>query len=229
MSLTNYVDETYLKGLIPELSKLLWTSETDFSKQKQMAEHIVRNDFINKGFKAAFLSIPLWLKENATISATETTTAVEDKLTRLRYRYNITTYTGTAKTIVIKGCNTETGTYTTLVTLTISAVTTAETGGYISTPYKYYELVTTLSDGTLGYDVKLVETNYDLFFAYKWLELILMDSFKEEGDQFYLKMLYFKDLYNKLWNDTTIFEDLNEDDSLDTDEGFSDTNIYFSR
>lgn len=217
--LTNYVDETYLKGFFPELTKYYWTGETSFDKSKEKAEQAVFIDFINRGYKAAFLRPALWLKESANITATETTSAVEDTTTRLRYRYTVTEHTGTTgKTIALKGCNTETGTYTTITTITLGTTAVAETGGLITTPYKYYKLTTTLADGSLTYDFKLVETNYDLFFAYKWLEIILMNTTKEEGDQYHIKAMYFKDLYNKLWSDIKIIDDVNEDEELDSKE-----------
>lgn len=222
--LTNYVDETYLKGFFPELTKYLWTSETTFDKAKAMAEQIVFNDFINRGYRGAFLRPALWLKESATITATETTASVEDTVTRLRYRYTVTAHTGTTgKTIALKGSNDD-STYTTITTITLGTTAVAETGALITTPYKYYKLTTTLADGSLAYDFKLVETNYDLFFAYKWLEIILMNTMKEDGDQYHSKAMYFKDLYNKLWSDTKIFDDVNEDEEIDDEE----TQIMFT-
>lgn len=212
----NYITETDLKAFVPALTKFLWKDEADFSKQKEKAELIVNNDFISRGYNLAFLQVPLVLRESEAITADETTSAVEDEINRLRYVYSVLTYSGTAKTVVLKGCNTEDGTYETCNTFTISATAT-DTTGVIGGVFKYYKLVSTVT-GTLDFTFKLVETHYDLFYAYKWLELILMDAYKEEGDSYFNKMLEFRNMYNDLWNNTTVNEDTNEDGEVDEDE-----------
>jgi hypothetical protein len=220
----NYTDETFLKGFVPALTKLLWAGETTYNAQKEKAELIVRNDFIARGYNLAFIQVPLILRESEVITEDETTAAVEDTVTRLRYVYSVPTWTtGGTKTITLQGCNTEDGDYTNLNTFTITAVTTTDATGYISDVYKYYKLDTSMTTGTLDFTFKLVESTYDLFFAYKWLELILMDSYKNENDQFFLKMLEFRNLYNELWNNVSINEDVNEDGELNDDE--SETQI----
>jgi hypothetical protein len=220
----NYTDETFLKGFVPALTKLLWAGETTYDKQKANAELIVRNDFVARGYNIAFIQVPLILRESEVITEDELTPAVNDEVTRLRYVYSVTTFTaGGTKTITLQGCNTEDGTYTDLNTFTITAVTTTDATGYISDVYKYYKLSTVVTAGTLDFAFKLVESSYDLFFAYKWLELILMDSYKNENDQFFLKMLEFRNLYNELWNNVSINEDTNEDGELNEDE--SDNHI----
>jgi hypothetical protein len=211
----NYIDETFLKGFLPALTKLLWTSETNYDKQKSTAEVIVRNDFIARGYRSAFLQSPLVIRTTDVISATETTSAYEDTITRLRYVYTVPTLTGGNKTVVLQGCNTEDGTFETINTFTLTASSTTEVSGLIAQPFKYYKLVLTVTAGTLDFTFKLVESNYDLFFAYKWLELILLDSVKNEGDQYHLKMLEFREMYNDLWNKVTINEDLDEDGEVD--------------
>jgi hypothetical protein len=42
-----------------------------------------------------------------------------------------------------------------------------------------------------------------------------MDSFKEENDQYYLKMIEFRKMYNDLWNNVVINEDTDEDGTYD--------------
>ena len=210
----NYTNETFLKGFVAPLSKYLWTGQTTYNSQKSNAELIVNNDFVSKGYRNSFIQVPLVLRESETISANETGLAIEDNLVRMRYVYTVSVYTGTAKTIVLMGCNEEDGTFETVNTFTITS-TSANMTGIISDSYKYYKLVSTVPDGTLNFTFKLVETSYDLFFAYKWLELILMDSFKEENDQYYLKMIEFRKMYNDLWNNVVINEDTDEDGTYD--------------
>jgi hypothetical protein len=210
----NYTNETFLKGFVAPLSKYLWTGQTTYNSQKSNAELIVNNDFVSKGYRNSFIQVPLVLRESETISANETGLAIEDNLVRMRYVYTVSVFTGTAKTIVLMGCNEEDGTFETVNTFTITS-TSANMTGIISDSYKYYKLVSTVPDGTLNFTFKLVETSYDLFFAYKWLELILMDSFKEENDQYYLKMIEFRKMYNDLWNNVVINEDTDEDGTYD--------------
>jgi len=210
----NYTNETFLKGFVAPLSKYLWTGQTTYNSQKSNAELIVNNDFVSKGYRNSFIQVPLVLRESETISANETGLAIEDNLVRMRYVYTVSVFTGTAKTIVLMGCNEEDGTFETVNTFTITS-TSANMTGIISDSYKYYKLVSTVPGGTLNFTFKLVETSYDLFFAYKWLELILMDSFKEENDQYYLKMIEFRKMYNDLWNNVVINEDTDEDGTYD--------------
>jgi len=222
----NYTDETFLKGFVPALTKYLWTGETTYNAQKEKAELIVRNDFIARGYNIAFIQVPLYLRESSVLSATETTDSVEDEVMRLRYVYTVPTYSVTStKTIALQGSNDD-DTFETIQTFTPTAVTTTDVTGYIADVFKYYRLVITLTSGTIDVTFKLIESSYDLFYAYKWLELIMMDAFKSENDMYYLKMLEFRNLYNDLWNKIKINEDTNEDGNLDDTESY--THITFA-
>ena len=69
----NYIDEDYLSGYIPNLDSLLFTGETNFNKQKVLAEIEVANDFINSNYKGLFTRNDLSLRESGTtLSATTT-------------------------------------------------------------------------------------------------------------------------------------------------------------
>lgn len=232
----NYLTETDLKGFIPELTKYLWAGETDFSKQKEKAEIIVKNDFINRGYRNAFLRVALKLRESGTeLGETTTGDAVQDKLTRLRYVYKITSYTAPEKddaaiTITLQGCNTSDGTFEDITTITVTATTATEQTGIISNAFKYYKVKTTIVTGKVDFYFNLVETNYDLFFAYKWLELIMLDAMSETTDQYAERLEYFQKAYDKLWSSGLIFYDADESGTLDEDEGKTyNSNILLSR
>lgn len=206
----NFITETELKGYIPELTKYLWTGETDFSKQKTRAEQIVISDLIDKGYTVRQLQTGLYLSE---------TDGVEDERNGMRFVVNATAGTGTV-TLLGSG---DDDTYETATTLAIT--TTGETSVLFTYPYRYYKI--TLG-GVTG-DAYLIETNYDLLFAFKWLELIMCDSFKEAGDQYYTRMEYFRNMYNEKLGRMKITVDADEDGSVDETESDNGSIINYVR
>ena len=62
----NYIDEDYLSGYIPNLDSLLFTGESNFNKQKVLAEIEVANDFINSNYKGLFTRNDLILRSSGT-------------------------------------------------------------------------------------------------------------------------------------------------------------------
>ena len=203
--MNNYVTEKELKGYIPELSKYLWNGENDFSKQRIQAEQIVVSDLSNKGYLIRQLQPKLYLGTNA----------IEDNINALRF---VCTSTG-AGTVTLWGSNDED--YEIVKTLTFVK---AETQSHIITnPFKYYKVD---SETFTSY---LVEITFDRLFAYKWLELILMDSFKERDDSYYERMTYFKESYQNLLNGMVINIDSNEDGEIDETEQSSTNSIDIVR
>jgi len=205
--MNNYITERELKGFIPELSKYLWTGENDFSKQKIQAEQSVISDLSNKGYKIRQLQPKIYLD----------TSGVEDTINGLRF---VSTSTG-AGSVILSGASTEDGTYETIITLTFVK---AETRDYLITnPYKYYKIN---SEDYVSY---IVETIYDRLFAYKWIELILMDSYKEEGDAYYTRMIYFKTEYENLINKLVINVDSDDDGEISEGETITTNSINVTR
>ena len=178
----------------------MWSGETDYTKQKVKAEQIVLNDFINRGHKATILRPNLDLRTSTdTINTSSTGTSYEDTQTRMRLGYNVTVRTGTTS-LVLQGSDDE-ATWSTITT--ISVTSTGISSEVFLTPYKYYRINSTITAGTLAFTAWLTETNYDLWFAYKWLELILMNAYTNEDDQYYKRMEWFKNAYNDLWDSAT--------------------------
>ena len=205
--MNNYVTETELKGFIPELTKYLWTSETDFSKQKTQAEQTVIRDLANRGYKVRELQPKLIFD----ITGVD---YIEDNINALRFVCTA----DSAGSIELLGSNDDV-TYETVTTLTFTG---AGTQSYmISTPYRYYVVDTTES----GYISFLCEITYDGLFAYKWLELILMDSFTERNDQYYERMLYFQNQYEKLLNTMILSVDIDGDGESDSQTSFNSVNV----
>jgi len=207
MSLKNYIVELDLKGLVPELANYLWTGETDYSKQKTTANQIVLADFSNRGYQLRNLRPELYLD---TIDPNDN----EDIGNRFRAVAICTTVTGTAY-VTISGTNDITDTYT---TAGVSSNLAIGTNTWLLTDYfKFYKYALT-GTATLT-DVYLVESaNYDLLFAYKWLELILNDAIVEENDAYHIKAKEMATKYNNLLSTFKPFYDIDEDGELTASE-----------
>lgn len=201
--MNNYVTERELKGFIPELSKYLWTNETSFDKQRVQAEQIVISDLANKGYLIRQLQPKAYIAEDGT----------EVLGNMLRF---VCESTG-AGSVTLYGSREESGTYKDLVTLNFAA---AGLDSYLlSDVYRYYKV----DDET--FEPFLVETTYDRLFEYKWLELILLDAFKEQGDAYYEKMMYFKEEYKNTLNELSISLDSDDDGEADTTANGSSINV----
>jgi len=222
--LKNNLTESYLKGYAVKLTSLLWTDETDYSEQKEKANQFVFNQLIQKGYKPQELMPELLLRSSGTVlTANETTSVVQDTISRLRIVIDNITFTGQDKTLELKGSN-DNVTYYTSVTVTISEDDTSKTVLFYDT-YKYYKLVSTVSTGSLDFRAYLQETVYDELFACKWLVFIFADMRKAEGDQFDLRMQHYEDMYNQLINSATLYIDNNSDGIPDSQRQTNTVNI----
>jgi hypothetical protein len=190
----NFVTETDLKGYVPELTAYLWTGETNYSKQKERAEQTVLTDIIDRGYNISQLQKKLTLSDSS----------VEDYSNRLRYVINAST-TGT---ITLYGSNNDTD-FEIVATHTISVA--GESTGVLTNAFAYYYITTSI---TCTYD--LYEVQFDLLFAYKWLELIMNDSIRSEGDKYNIARDYYRDLYNQKLNSMRINVDTDGDGEEDT-------------
>lgn len=203
--MNNFITERELKGFIPELSKYLWTGENNFDKQRVQAEQIVITDLANKGYLIRQLQPKIYLS----------TDEVEDTINGLRFVVE----TDSAGSVTLSGSNSNS-----FETITTIVMQTSGTFSYIiMNPFKYYKVD---SDSFTCY---LVEVTYDRLFAFKWLELILMDAFKEQGDAYYERMIYFKENYEKLLNGFVINSDLNDDGEVTEDEKSTTNSINVVR
>jgi hypothetical protein len=222
--LKNNLTESYLKGYAVKLTSLLWTDETDYSEQKEKANQFVFNQLIQKGYKPQELMPELLLRSSGTVlTANETTSVVQDTISRLRIVIDNITFTGQDKTLELKGSN-DNVTYYTSATVTISEDDTSKTVLFYDT-YKYYKLVSTVSTGSLDFRAYLQETVYDELFACKWLVFIFADMRKAEGDQFDLRMQHYEDMYNQLINSATLYIDNNSDGIPDSQRQTNTVNI----
>jgi len=215
----NYIDEDYLSGYIPNLDSLLFTGETNFNKQKVLAEIEVANDFINSNYKGLFTRNDLILRSSGTTisSTTSETISNEDKLTRLRWVVDVKVLTGVDKTLTLYGTNDSGDNYTELNTMTIG---TSNVGSIISqtlaVPYTAYKVTATVPSGTLDYASSMTETGYDTLYVLKWGSIIMFQNFKKEGDQWHSKYIEFKKAYENEFAKFVVNygDEINEEDTF---------------
>lgn len=218
MSFKNYVTEKDLKSYIPELSRLLWAEEPDFSGQKAEAENLLLRDLTDRGYSPAAVmpGLELWTDETE-ISTDETGESFTDELnSRNRFVLEVTKITGGGtKEIILEGSSSGIN----WVSLHTAEVTQTGIATAIVNPvYKYYRVRAVVSGGTLGFSAELADTTLERFIIFKWLELIMLDRFITEDDQFYLKMKYLRGEYDKLWNTVKIPADTDSDGSVSAGE-----------
>jgi hypothetical protein len=238
--LRNYITETYLKGLFPELTKYLWTGETTYDKQKQLAEDLVSNDFVSKGYKLRQLRPQLDLRVSGTTAtvATSETATDEDIANRLRVVVNVTYISGTA-TVNIQGTDVDDDSRVEAdwvdipVSITFATPATAitctaveEITGVLKKPFKYYRCK---SDGEIDYDCYLIEQIFDMFYAFKWLKLIMLNSMSMDNDQFDKKKEELDNMYSGLWASSFYYIDKDDSGDLDTSEQSQGGTVYLTR
>lgn len=202
----NYITEDYIKGFVPELSRYLWQGETDYSKQKEKAEQIVLNDFLARGYRPVTLQNKLILRESGNFINTNETgiASLEDKLSRMRLYIDINIFTGGEKKIILQGSMDKLKWNDVVMVYVLAAgIKTVVT----STIYNYYRINTEVNDGTIDHSAYLTETTYDLFFAFKWLQLILEDAIVSENDQYMLRAKLFAQKYEEMWANNAFFTD----------------------
>ncbi len=200
----NYITEEYIKGFIPELAKYLWHGEADHSKQKEKAEQIVLSDFLARGYRPVMLQNELVLANSMEALNEEVITppSEEDKLSRARFVYEIKEITADEISISLEGSN-DLMKWDELVQINTNAPVSSSF--LLSEMYKHYRIKINAENGGVTLSAYLTETAYDLFFAYKWLQLILEDSIVSENDGYMIKAKLFEEKYNGLWANNTFF------------------------
>lgn len=201
--LKNYIDEDYLKGLSPELENYLWRGETNYTKQKNTANREVFNDLKDGGYKYQELMPELVLYNYTTFTATTTGNSYQDTINRLRYCIDVASQSG-SQTITLQGSNDGTN-FTSIEVLT--PTTTGELTVEFFNVYKYYRAVVTVASGSINLKIFLVETRFDLLFAYKWLYLILWNAKKSADDQFALKSEDVGKMYSESFDSARFYLD----------------------
>lgn len=215
----NYLVESDLKGLIPNLDNLLFTGQDDWTQQKRDAEIDVMNDFINSKFRAVYARNDLSLRTSGDVlNASDFTESVEDVITRQRWVINTISCTG-SPILTLQGRNSEDDTWTDISSVTITA--TDETTQIISKFYNFYRISATISSATIDYESSLTETIYDQLFLFKWAEKIYWTLFTNSESEFKLKYEMMQSMYSSAWNKALIYYDTNTDGTVDVDNVMS--------
>lgn len=218
MPLEEYLTEEDIKSYIPELSRFLWSEETDYTNQKTQAVNEVKLELASRGFNPALINPRLVIRYAGISEESDHTTSPtsEDTAARLRYVLIVKEFTPEGqKTLNLEGSNDKTN-------WNIIDSRKAEVIGTITfmlnSSYLYYRLRVIITGGAIDYDAYLCDTGIEKLIAYKWLELILLDRITQDSDQYHLKMKYFKGEYEKLLGRIKIWEDNNSDGVIDSNE-----------
>lgn len=211
----NYCTETDLKYYFPELDNYKWAGMSDFSGFITGAENKVGIDIKNKGYDLRKLQTELVLKSGQ-VTAIGVTDSVEDKANRLRLVYDCTDEAiAVGNIFILQGSNDDEN-WNNVLSVTIPDV--SEHSVCFVNAYKYYRLSFTVVAGAPSHRIFLVETNYDILFCYKALEHIMMNGSKEENDKYWIKMVYFKEMYDAQLNSMVISIDADDDGEIEDSE-----------
>lgn len=168
---------------------------------------------------------PLALQTSVSKSAGFTSGAVADTLDRMLWQVKVSSYLG-ACSFTLSGCNTDTGTFTTIGSLSFTSVTTKYL--VFNDTYKYYK-VTIITATATTYESNLIESSF--YHAHLFLSIAnaYRTAVKSEGD----RMDYFSKMYEQKYVDEmiTMVTSYDEDSSGDIteDEITKATSIEFLR
>jgi len=209
----NFIDEDYLKGYSPKIISLLFTGETDYSKQKDKATERVLNT-LGQTYDLRNLMPELSLRTSGTsISATTLTDRIEDSMNRRRVVIDKITNTTSTKTVTLQGSDDGTN-YVDVRSLEVLTSDTIVSSSFYET-FKYYRVSVPIISGTIDFRARLVETTYDELFACLWLWFIMISIRKAEGDQFDLMAKEYYMMYEHILAEIKIYLDTNNDGEPD--------------
>jgi len=209
----NFIDEDYLKGYSPKIISLLFTGETDYSKQKDKATERVLNT-LGQTYDLRNLMPELSLRASGTsISATTLTDEVEDSMNRRRVVIDKITNETSTKTVTLQGSDDGTN-YVDVRSLEVLTSDTIVSSSFYET-FKYYRVSVPIISGTIDFRARLVETTYDELFACLWLWFIMISIRKAEGDQFDLMAKEYYMMYEHILAEIKIYLDTNNDGEPD--------------
>jgi len=209
----NFIDEDYLKGYSPKIISLLFTGETDYSKQKDKATERVLNT-LGQTYDLRNLMPELSLRSVGTsISETTLTDRIEDSMNRRRVVIDKITNTTSTKTVTLQGSDDGTN-YVVVRSLEVLTSDTIVSSSFYET-FKYYRVSVPIVSGTIDFRARLVETTYDELFACLWLWFIMISIRKTEGDQFDLMAKEYYMMYEQILAGIKIYLDTNNDGEPD--------------
>jgi hypothetical protein len=163
-------------------------------------------------------------------STSETTSATgsksdEDVIER-RIWVVETTAVGATETFTLQGTNDESSeTYTTITTLEFTTATESTT--LFDDTYKFYRV--NYSGTSATYSSKLVEESFHLAHIYKSLELVYSQLNARRDDNWELKMIQYRELYDKMMTNIIYSYDANLSGAISEGEDQQMIRASFSR
>jgi len=213
-----HITEDDIKAYIPELSKMLWSGQPDYSAQKSRAVEHVCQMLKDRGHNMAAVMPQFTIRQSGELIEIKELREAEneDLIQRARWVLRPVQFTpGTTAAIRIEGSYDK---QTWQTAAAISVESDSSVTGVLPTIYQYYRTATNISSGALDFCMYLVDTAIEKLIIFKWLELILMDKYTDENDMYCLKMNYFRKEYNELAASIRIFTDSDNDGSAGGDE-----------
>ena len=218
MPLEVFITENDIKSYIPELSKMLWSGQADYSAQKTRAVEHVCQMLKDGGHNTAQVMPRFIIRQSGELIGIKELREAEyeDLIQRERWVLKPELFTpGTIAAIRIEGSYDKQAWQTAAaIDLDADSVLT----GILPSIFRYYRAATNISTGALDFSMYLVDTGIEKLIIYKWLELILLDKYTEENDMYFLKMKYFRKEFDELAGSIRIFTDSDNDSRAGRDE-----------
>jgi len=218
MPLETHITESDIKAYIPELSKMLWSGQADYTAQKDRAIEHVSQMLKDRGHSLQAIMTRFTLRKSGVlIEDKEISEAPKDELIqRSRWVFKPIQFSpGTIASIRIEG-SFDRENWQSVYILSIDS--DSEQTGILPALYTYYRVVTNVEIGAIDFVMYLVETGIEKLIIYKWLELIMLDKYSDENDMYFLKMKYFRREYEELAEGIRIFTDSNNDGEAQENE-----------
>lgn len=211
MPLEVHIAENDIKAYIPELSKMLWSGQADYSAQKNRAVEHVCQMLKDGGHNVAAVMPQFTIRQSGELIEIKELREAEseDLIQRARWVLKPVQFTpGTTAEIRIEGSY-DKQSWQTAAAITVESDSVVT--GILPTIYQYYRAATNIASGALDFSLHLVDTGIEKLIIFKWLELILLDKYTEENDMYYLKMEYFRKEYEEIAGSLRIFTDSDND------------------
>lgn len=236
--LQNYINQTELLKYHPKLATQLWSTQTDYTTQINLAFDLVMDRLHNMGINPGrvYTALDLTLASSTsdknvppqyvTITGTTTGSAYESRYEK-RVVLDITDISGSFNFYVDGNRKTSepTAADNGWEQATYFAVTQSYEGSKVTQvldkTYNYlrYRIAPTTGAGTtITTSIIMLPTSFDTAVLYKTLEIIHLDLVKEEGDIFDYRRKAYTQLYEEALSSAKYAYDANENSEIDDDE-----------
>lgn len=213
-----HITEDDIRAYIPELSKLLWSGQADYSAQKSRAVEHVCQMLKDRGHNLAEVMPQYTIRKSGELVEIKELRLAEYEELIQRSRWvlrPVQFIPGSSASIRIEGSFNK---QTWQTAAAINVQSDSVMSGVLPALFSYYRTAINIETGAIDFSLYLVDTGIEKLIIYKWLELILMDKYTDENDMYYLKMNYFREEYNELAESIRIYTDGDSDGQAGRDE-----------